>query len=646
MIVDRRAIREDVAMYKISLINMPFADLWFPSIALTQLKAIVEEQFGESVRVRTLYLNQDIAKYLGVRLYCYISNSLETNMAALGDWFFRDVAFPDVQDNVNPYFQRCFPGEDPATLQKKQLILRKRKGLGALLERLVSQYDLGGEDIVGFTTMFCQSVGSFALARKVKERNPAVITVLGGANCEAPMGPELVKHVEQVDYVFSGPALISFPKFVKSCMAGTLAQEPIRGVFSRKSTGDACGINSIGEELTINHFLPLDYGPFLDTLEKNFSQNEISPVLLFETSRGCWWGQKSHCTFCGLNGGTMAYRAMEPKVAIEQFKSLFRFASKCNIFNGVDNILPKNYISEVLPYLDTPPNVELFYEVKADLSRSDVEVLSKARVKRIQPGIEALSTPTLKLMKKGTTAFQNLTLLKNCLYFGVHPEWNLLIGFPGEPESVFKKYVSDLPLFVHLPPPTASFHVRFDRYSPYFVQAAEYKLDLHPSDFYSFIYPFPQAVLHNIAYYFSDHNYSAAYIASVSAWSAKVAAQVDYWRSRWEGGQKLFPKLIWKDESSGVVYDSRSGEAIEHKLDDHSVALLKHLVIPKRLADIVASFQTFDAAAEVASLQAKGLVFEEDQRYMTLVVEEPQGSDEHIAISLLASESPAQGLLA
>ena len=28
-----------------------------------------------------------------------------------------------------------------------------------------------------------------------------------------------------------------------------------------------------------------------------------------ESSRGCWWGAKSHCTFCGLNGGTMAFRA-------------------------------------------------------------------------------------------------------------------------------------------------------------------------------------------------------------------------------------------------------------------------------------------------------------------------------------------------
>src|SRR6266704_6588330 len=94
---------KEQAMYKICLINMPFANLWFPSIALTQLKAVLEEQFRESISVRVLYLNQDIGKYLGTGLYSYISSSLETNMAAMGDWLFRDIAFPVLDENVDGY---------------------------------------------------------------------------------------------------------------------------------------------------------------------------------------------------------------------------------------------------------------------------------------------------------------------------------------------------------------------------------------------------------------------------------------------------------------------------------------------------------------------------------------------------------------
>jgi ribosomal peptide maturation radical SAM protein 1 len=634
-------------MYKISLIDMPFADLWFPSIALTQIKAVLEARFGPQVRVRVLYLNQDIAQYLGVRLYCYISNSLETNMAALGDWLFRGLAFPDAEDNVDAYFRRCFPGEDAETLDKKQTILRKRKGLGTCLDRLIAKYALADEDLVGFTSMFCQNVGSFAMARRIKDRKPDILTVMGGANCEAPMGVELARTVEPLDYIFSGPGLINFPAFVETCLSGAPSIAGIRGVYSKENADAApSGIDAIGEELDIDQYIPLDYQPFLDTLAKNFSSKEISPVLLFETSRGCWWGEKAHCTFCGLNGGTMAYRAMAPPTALHQFDHLFSYAGACTHFNAVDNILPKSYLKDVLPHLTPPEHVELFYEVKADLSKADVETLARAHVKRIQPGIEALSTVTLKLMRKGTTAFQNLTLLKNCRTFGVHPEWNLLIGFPGEPEAVFEKYDQVLPRLAHLPPPSDAFHVRFDRYSPYYVKADQYGLDLHPSDFYGFIYPFDQETLHKIAYYFADHNYSADYVAAVSAWSARLRDRVARWRARWQDRNLSQPKLEWRQSgSTTVVYDSRDSIAVEHALGETATAMLHHLSSAKSRRDLVSTFAEADVRHELDQLLALGLIFEEDDRVMSLVMDDPDAASEVVSIEHLASESPGQGLL-
>lgn len=57
-------------------------------------------------------------------------------------------------------------------------------------------------------------------------------------------------------------------------------------------------------------------------------------------------------------------------------------------------------------YLDTPPGMSMVYEVKADLDEDDFRDLARARVMRIQAGIEALNTSTLKLMRKGTSVFQ------------------------------------------------------------------------------------------------------------------------------------------------------------------------------------------------------------------------------------------------
>jgi hypothetical protein len=139
--------------------------------------------------------------------------------------------------------------------------------------------------------------------------------------------------------------------------------------------------------------------------------------------------------------------------------------------DAVDNILLREYLRDVLPFVQTPENVEIFYEVKADLTESDVQVLAKARVKHIQPGIESLATSTLRLMKKGTSAFRNLALLKFCAMYDIAPAWNLLIGFPGEGAPVYEKYINDLPLLVHLSPPSDVYPVRFDRFSPYFMKA-------------------------------------------------------------------------------------------------------------------------------------------------------------------------------
>ena len=73
-------------MYKIALINMPFADLSLPSIALTQLKAVVEERFKDQVSVDVYYLNHDFARYLGLELYESITSSADSQNAGLGDW--------------------------------------------------------------------------------------------------------------------------------------------------------------------------------------------------------------------------------------------------------------------------------------------------------------------------------------------------------------------------------------------------------------------------------------------------------------------------------------------------------------------------------------------------------------------------------
>src|SRR3977135_2135675 len=46
------------------------------------------------------------------------------------------------------------------------------------------------------------------------------------------------------------------------------------------------------------------------------------PRLVLESSRGCWWGEKHHCTFCGLNGSFMEFRSKSPDQFVDELLAM------------------------------------------------------------------------------------------------------------------------------------------------------------------------------------------------------------------------------------------------------------------------------------------------------------------------------------
>ena len=53
-------------------------------------------------------------------------------------------------------------------------------------------------------------------------------------------------------------------------------------------------------------------------------------------------------------------------------------------------------------------------------------------------------------MKKGVTALQNIQVLKWCRELGIIPSWNIIWGFPGEPQDAYDEMVKVVSLLVHL----------------------------------------------------------------------------------------------------------------------------------------------------------------------------------------------------
>lgn len=63
-------------MYQIVLINMPFAALEFPSLALTQLKERTQAVLWERTRIKILYANQEFRTCPDYLLYQEIASSV------------------------------------------------------------------------------------------------------------------------------------------------------------------------------------------------------------------------------------------------------------------------------------------------------------------------------------------------------------------------------------------------------------------------------------------------------------------------------------------------------------------------------------------------------------------------------------------
>jgi magnesium-protoporphyrin IX monomethyl ester (oxidative) cyclase len=231
-------------------------------------------------------------------------------------------------------------------------------------------------------------------------------------------------------------------------------------------------------------------------------------------------------------------------------------------------------------------------------------------------------------MMKGTTAFVNLQLLKNCLTFGIEPVWNLLVGFPGEGEDVYAKYVADIPRAIHLPPPQGVAAVRIDRFSPYFTKADEYGLELRRFDFYPLIYPFDEDSLARMAYFFTDVNYEAPYIKTLAQWITRLRARIHEWRARWESGAA--PRLELARAAGGTieVVDTRGAAEKRVALQDGAAALLAHLAAPKRQWELktFGEQRGIDVARELAFLDAHGLVWQEGDTAFSLVAGDASGA--------------------
>ncbi|HEU4325058.1 MAG TPA: RiPP maturation radical SAM C-methyltransferase [Roseiflexaceae bacterium] len=613
---------KQTACHDVILVSMPFGPLFQPSIGLSLIQASLSDRgINSSIRYGTI----DFASNINPSVYTAIANGAPITYALLGEWLFRDALFGPSDDHGEGYVDNVLACHADKAFVNRMLEIQPLATQFA--ERYASELIALRPRVIGFTSVFQQHIASLSVAKRVKESLPDCTLVFGGANCEGVMGIELLRQFPFVDAVVSGEGEIVFPDLVERVLCQSSFADLV-GVYTSESAKQWVNgpvMNAQGVRHLDNLPIPVYHEFFAQWEAITFKEAALpEPGLLFETARGCWWGQKHHCTFCGLNGSSLAFRSKSPERVINELNMLLDTYGDRRV-SVVDNILDAAYFRTVLPELkNLARNMDLFYEVKANLTKAQVQLLYDAGIRDIQPGIESLSTNVLQIMKKGISGVQNIQLLKWCREIGVYPHWNLLWGFPREPAEDYTDMAQLVPALSHLTPPGNGTPIRLDRFSPNFAEAdAQGFTEVTPYPAYHYIYPFENEVLQNLAYFFT---YQYAQPQEVGTYTHPLAEEIKRWQEVHEQSALLFVdkgsaillfdlrpvakqalKILYEPERSLYLAcdQARSAQAL--------VSLLGYLCEP------VLTTQDVERLCE--PLVSEKLMIYKDQRYLSLALD-------------------------
>lgn len=623
------------------LVSMPMADVERPSIALGLLKAILAR---EAIGTKVLYGNLRFLDYFGPSAYRLSRVALPEE--ALVDWLFAPAAFPEHTPPAEDYLAVLLarnPNLGKAERGKVTHSLLELRSRTAEFVDWMAQAVLRLEPrIVGCTSMFQQHVASLALLRQIRERAPGIVTMIGGANCESIMGKTTHQNFRWVDYVVSGEADGYFGKFCRALLTRArppAAEELPEGVFGPVHRDHGYPQAPYGDgvpraiTLSMEGMPAPDYDDYYQELDGSLYARHIIPGTPIETARGCWWGAKHHCTFCGLNGRGMDYRSKREDTVLAELDALHE-RYRTTRFEAVDNIIEMDYFGTLLPILaDSERDYSFFFETKSNLKKSQIELMSRAGVRWIQPGIESLHSAVLKLIRKGVTAIRNVQLLKWCRQYGVRVGWNMIAGFPGEEDSWYAEIAGWLGLIAHLQP-CSLVSLRYDRYSPYFNDAAAWGITLEPVGFYRFAYPLPPEVLKDQVYFFQDRAARLSPYLKEGPIPGRPGLEavrdlITQWLDRWSHAAPM----VSARQCEGVleVSDTRDcAVAPSHRLGGLAAAALAAcdgIATPRQIAKACAAagYEAGAAAidAAVQDLIDRRLLLDLDGGLISLVLSEP-----------------------
>lgn len=589
-------------VYPVVLVKLPFTSILnTPSLGLSILKA-ANQQAG--IPTYVIEAEIEFADLIGTDLF---ADLVWPNTEIL----FFDALFASVMNPHSSVSEKTFlekfknvPLSGPrAEIAKKYVFLQQSKNKGEFLSSLFSYLKpicekfisnlaakIIGLDpvILGSTSTTEQTMASLSLFHLIKKTKPEIVTVMGGFNCEGYAGKVLVKNFNCLDVVFSGEAEKEFPLFCSDVLTlglnAAVKKSPDKTWNQTNAHLRKHEVPCIRLSLdSLNESPTPDFDDYIEQLYQKDCQALSHVVFPFIASRGCWWGEKYQCSFCGLSEDLLKFKS---KSAEKIFAEINFLKNKYNArrFVAADLALPHQYHQTLIPKLRTSfaGAISVYYQVKSNMGFKEVSALKQAGIDNVQPGIESFDNEELARMNKGVSGIQNVAFIKYCSINKMTVSWNLLYDRHTTPNEKLCKLDKLLPMLYHLHPPYTIRPLNYPKDSVLYKERDKFHLKLAPHPLYQEIYQlYDQEDIEDLAY---------CYIDQTPRTNFQDPAVINSLIKKWLEWKKKFQNeaaLTYRIETDFIVIkDSRQDSGQIHRMEKTMLPLLEATFSPVSLGEL------------------------------------------------------------
>lgn len=289
-------------------------------------------------------------------------------------------------------------------------------------------------DLVGFSTTTSGFLDGYELATMIKEANPEIITVFGGAHVSS-MGADLLKNRNNIDFLSMGEGEVTLAELA----SGNDVNE-IPGLIW-KDNGDP-----VSNPPRI-HIKDLDSLPFpsyekLDGFPKGYNlplfSYALTPGATMITSRGCPY----QCSFCDRSVFKQSYRYNSAEYIYEHMRYL-RTRFNVRHINIYDDLFTthRRRIALLCDLLVSKP-LGMQFNCAVRVGYADdamLEMLKDAGCLQVSLGVETGDPQLMEVHKAGVDLDQVRDTVNRIQKKGLRAKGLFMMGLPGDTEESIQK---------------------------------------------------------------------------------------------------------------------------------------------------------------------------------------------------------------